>query len=582
MKQGQRSRFTIYNASAGSGKTYTLVKKYLAALFAAPRDDHYTHMLAITFTNRAVAEMKQRIVSTLYEFSRPEILKGPSPLFTELLEETATSAQKLHEKAQRVLTGLLHNYSAFNVETIDSFNHRIIRTFARDLKLPQNFEVSLEQYELLTKAVGQLVARAGTQPEITKVLVNFALSKTDEDKSWDIARDITAASKIIFDETETEHLAKLSGKSLQDFTDFKSQLYKKAAALKKEIVRSANEVLGALTKKAVPLGVFSRGALPKHFQKLSASIFDVYTNTLQQHLETGGNKLYVKTTPPAVAQCIDALTPFLLERYIAIKRNVFKHKLLDNVLKNLTPLSVINLVQREIEIIKEDENILPISEFNTLINNELKQQPVPFIYERLGEKYHHFFIDEFQDTSAMQWQNLLPLIDNALAQQHAPNVLGSLLLVGDAKQSIYRWRGGLPEQFMGLYGGARPFPAVAQTVEDLSTNWRSYDQIVNFNNGFFSFLSSQFQNAVHSQLYQMGSAQKPNAKKGGHVQLQFITSGNKEAAHQMYAETVLETIHTLKQKGFALAEMCVITRTRKDGTVLANALLGAGVNITSS
>ncbi|MGB1451374.1 MAG: UvrD-helicase domain-containing protein, partial [Marinirhabdus sp.] len=202
MKQGQRSRFTIYNASAGSGKTYTLVKKYLAALFAAPRDDHYTHMLAITFTNRAVAEMKQRIVSTLYEFSRPEILKGPSPLFTELLEETATSAQKLHEKAQRVLTGLLHNYSAFNVETIDSFNHRIIRTFARDLKLPQNFEVSLEQYELLTKAVGQLVARAGTQPEITKVLVNFALSKTDEDKSWDIARDITAASKIIFDETE--------------------------------------------------------------------------------------------------------------------------------------------------------------------------------------------------------------------------------------------------------------------------------------------------------------------------------------------------------------------------------------------
>src|SRR5690606_37929733 len=186
---------------------------------------------------------------------------------------------------------------------------------------------------------------------------------------------------------------------------------------------------------------------------------------------------------PFIKETIDSLVPNLLSNYIEIKEKVNKLNLYDSILKKITPLSVINLVNHEIETIKEEKNIFPISEFNSLINKEIKNQPAPFIYERLGEKYRHFFIDEFQDTSKLQWENLIPLIDNSLSQELGQKS-GSLLLVVDAKQSIYRWRGGLPEQFMNLYAEKNPFSR-GKEVFSLDTNYRSCSEIVDFNNQFF-------------------------------------------------------------------------------------------------
>src|SRR5690606_2991322 len=386
--------------------------------------------------------MKQRIVETLVNFSEEKSVVEPLPMMLKISEETGKSLVEIQAQSKKILKNLLHNYAAFSVETIDRFNHRLIRTFARDLKLATNFEITLETNELLAEAVDLLLSKAGENKEITKVLLDFALEKTDDDKSWDISRDIANAAKLLYDENESGHVSILKQKSLEDFLEFKKQLILKKKKLSEAIETIASETVQLIDESGLQFDDFSGSYLPKHFQNLSIGRYDLNFGAKWQ--ETMGEKpLYPGRVSAAIGGIIDELTPNFIANFQQTKAFVFQLLLVENMLKNITPLSVINLVNHEIETIKEEKNVLPISEFNSLINKEIKNQPAPFIYERLGEKYRHFFIDEFQDTSKLQWENLIPLIDNALSQQLEPTS-GSLLLVGDAKQSIYRWRGGLP------------------------------------------------------------------------------------------------------------------------------------------
>ena len=174
--------FTIYNASAGSGKTFTLVKAYLKILFSTSNLYLFKNILAITFTNKAVTEMKDRIIDTLKQFSDAAILESPNSMFETICEELEMDPKTLHEKAKKLLNTIIHNYAAFDISTIDGFTHKLIRTFAHDLKLPLNFEVELDQDALLNEAVDSLIAKAGTNDALTKVLIDFAIEKADDDK----------------------------------------------------------------------------------------------------------------------------------------------------------------------------------------------------------------------------------------------------------------------------------------------------------------------------------------------------------------------------------------------------------------
>lgn len=575
----KKSSFSIYDAAAGSGKTFTLVKEYLKQILAAKSDDYYKHLLAITFTNKAVAEMKQRIVETLINFSKQKSVTEPVPMMLKIAEENGMDLENIQTRSRKILKNLLHNYAAFSVETIDRFNHRLIRTFARDLKLATNFEVTLDTPELLVEAVDLLLSKAGENKEITKALLDFALEKTDDDKSWDISRDIAKAAKLLYDENDTDHVSILKQKSLEDFLEFKRQLIFEKKKLSETIESIATQTLQLINESGLQFDDFSGSYLPKHFQNLSTGRYDL--NFTAKWQETMGEKpLYPGRVSTEIGAIIDELTPNFIVNFQYTKELVFKMLLVENMLKNITPLSVINLVNQEIESIKEEKNILPISEFNSLINKEIKNQPAPFIYERLGEKYRHFFIDEFQDTSKLQWENLIPLIDNALSQQLEPNS-GSLLLVGDAKQSIYRWRGGLPEQFMDLYGNVNPFQREKE-VHPLGTNFRSCDEIVNFNNDFFTFACSYFANVGHAKLYQDGNKQKCNDKQGGYIKFEFIEKQNKTEKEEAYETLVLETIRNVKNKGFAESDICILTRRKADGIALGSFLMEQGVPVISS
>jgi len=573
--------FTIYDAAAGSGKTFTLVKEYLKIILQEKNSGYYKYILAITFTNKAVAEMKQRIISNLTSFSQTNSVNNPSDMALQIVEETGLSKAEIQAKSKKILKHILHHYSSFSVETIDSFNHRIIRTFARDLHLSGNFEVSLDIPKLTSEAVDQLLSKAGNDSKITQVLLDFALEKIDDDKSWDISKDIVKTSSLLFNENDREHIDVLKEKSLDDFIDFRKQLKEKRKAFKNEILKSAEDVLQKITSEGILPEHFLRKTLPNHFLKIKEGNYDVYKNKLQEYLEAGGKALYKVKTDVQISSKIDEITPFLLHQYTKIKSKVFQLQLFETLLKNINPLSVINLVNQEINTIKEEQNILPITEFNQLINKEIKNQPTPFIYERLGERYRHYFIDEFQDTSLLQWQNMIPLINNAISQQYQDGSQGSLLLVGDAKQSIYRWRGGLPEQFIELCNAKNPF-YIKKELLHLPTNYRSCKEIIDFNNEFFTFTAHYFGNIDHKNLYVSGNQQNSNKKNGGYVRFEFIETKNKQESHEVYAEKVLETIKELLISGYREKDICILTRKRKDGITLGTFLLENEITIISS
>lgn len=575
--------FTIYNASAGSGKTFSLVKEYLKRVLTAPTNSGYKNLLALTFTNKAVAEMKQRIIESLVLFSSTEATENPPPMLEIIAQEMDTSVAQLHDKAKGVLNHLLHHYASFSVETIDRFNHMLIRTFARDLKLSASFEVSLDTDQLLAEAVDLLISKAGEDKQITKVLLDFVLEKTDDDRSWDISNDIAKTAKLLFTETEAPHLTKLKEKSLDDFLQFSKIIRKNLKETETSVVALAQEVIDLIHDNGLEQKDFSGGYIYKHFDKLKSGDFNVgFTSKWQEQITE--KPLYTQATAkkaPATAATIDGLAATLDKKFKQTKKLLFQQKLLSSALKNLIPLSVINLVQQELEKIKEEKNILPISEFNKIINEEIKNEPAPFIYERLGERYRHFFIDEFQDTSLLQWENLVPLIDNSLSQMDENQEHGSLLLVGDAKQSIYRWRGGLPEQFIDLYNHKNPFAISGAEVQNLPKNFRSAKDIIAFNNDFFTCVAHYFGNPTHTDLYKIGNEQETNSTAEGYVELSFLDTKEADDKDECYANKVHDIILQARMNNFSFDDICILTRRKKEGVALSQYLMEHEIPVVS-
>ena len=389
--------------------------------------------------------MKERIIGALKDFSNPDIINNNNSMFKELSSELSLQPETLHLKSKELLNSILKNYAAFDVSTIDKFTQRIIRTFAFDLKLPLNFDVELDTESLLNKAVDNLISRAGSNEQLTKLLIDFAIEKTDDDKSWDVAFDFNKIAKLLVKETDITYINTLKEKSLNDFKELKENLTKQRKSTETQIIETAHKTLMLISESGLEYSDFSRKTLPNHFSKASQlDLNRLYDNKLQENI-TERKNIYNKTLDASLAEIIDTILPEIEINYLALKHFVYHHKFLSNFYKNLTPLSVLNAINQELDLLKVEQNKLLISEFNAILSEEVKTQPASFIYERIGEKFQHYFIDEFQDTSQMQWENLIPLLGNSLSSEN-----GSALIVGDAKQAIYRWRGGKAEQFIEL------------------------------------------------------------------------------------------------------------------------------------
>lgn len=572
--------FTIYNASAGSGKTFTIVKNYLKILFETNHPLAFKSVLALTFTNKAVGEMKDRIIEMLKAFSSPNIIENPNSMFIILSKELSIEPEALHKKAKSILDLIVHNYASFDISTIDKFNHKLIRTFAYDLNLPINFEVELDSIEILNKAVDKLIDKAGTEKELTKILVDFAIEKADEDKSWDISYDFNAIAKLWIDENQIPFLNTIKNKSLIDFKNLKSHIVNQIKSIETDITLTAQNTLELIVNHGLQFQDFSSGYLPAYFEKLVNGNLNVVYGLKWQTDLLEGAALYPKRVSSDVANLIDSIQPELVVNFNVSKEQIIQYKFLKNVYKNLTPLSVLNEIYKSLQELKEEENILLISEFNSIISEEINKQPVPFIYERIGEKFKHYFIDEFQDTSVLQWDNLVPLIENTLSSETLKGERGSTMLVGDPKQAIYRWRGGKPEQFIDLCNTKNPF-FIDKTVENLPVNYRSSKEIVLFNNAFFKHISKySLSNTEHQSIFE-NCYQDGFLEQDGFVEISFLEKSDHDK-DLLYCEKVLNTINKVKENGYSLSDICIITRKTKEGIVIAQYLSEQNISIVSS
>ncbi|CAM3722584.1 UvrD-helicase domain-containing protein [Flavobacterium gelidilacus] len=580
-----KASFSIYNASAGSGKTYTLSKEYIKILLKSPSNEAYRKILAITFTNKAVEEMKSRIIFYLLEFSKEETSEKAADLLKDVAKETGLSIATIKDKSKVIIKSIIHNYTAFDISTIDRFTLKIIKSFSHELNIPLDFDISLETDLLMQEAIETVISKAGEDEELTKLLLDFSRNKTDDDKNWDITFDLLAASSLLTNEDSKHELKDYENKTIADFVETKKVIVEQIEKYKKLASALAQESLTLIKDNGIAIESFSRKTFPNHLIKimegnLPPSDINKFSEVEQVQInKTAKDKGLIESILPEILQKLQ----LAYKEY----QNIF---LLEAFNKNIYPLSLLNSINKEFRKIQTDQNILSISEFNEIINKEIQNQPAPFIYEKMGDRYRHFFIDEFQDTSVLQWKNLIPLVDNALSSEEN-GVAGTLMLVGDPKQAIYRWRGGKAEQFISLSKDENPFSNKDKETIVLDTNYRSYSQVIDFNNDFFKFISSKLENPDYVDLYLNNSHQNKTNKNGGYANISFIdTSDNAEVnaeeedddKNTKYLKQTLVTIEKVLKNGFQYKDMVLLTRTKSNGVLLANYLTENEIPILSS
>ncbi|MDD3877276.1 MAG: UvrD-helicase domain-containing protein [Bacteroidales bacterium] len=580
--------FTVYKSSAGSGKTFMLVKEYLKIILHRPQD--FKHILAITFTNKAAAEMKSRIINALHDLSAVHSeVNGAETLLRLLVKETNLSEQIIKERASIALKLILHNYSDFAVSTIDSFYHGIVRSFAKDLHIPVNFEIELDSMVLLNQAVDILISRVGSDEVLTEILVRFIESKAEDSKGLDIEKNILNTGSYIFKEESIEPLEKLRNLSLKDLNSITQKVFSQISIHENAIAHIASQAIQMIDVNNISHDAFynKSNGLYNYFMKIKkGNLNGIYNKTIDKGVQT--DKWTNSETSIQDKTAIDSIKGNLLQYYTDIQNyanNNLKHfELLKLMAKNAYPLSVINELARIIEEIKTENNLLHISEFNKKIADIIMNEPVPFIYERIGAKFKHYMVDEFQDTSILQWTNLLPLIENALSES------GFTMIVGDGKQAIYRWRDGEVEQFMSLpnvYAKVKkPFHYdKEQTLtqyynpQKLIENFRSRIEIVNFNNSFFTFAKSFIDDKF--RIIYDDVEQKPQLnKEGGLVSINFLEQ--EELHEQMLAETKNLISEMTLNEGINPGNIAVLCRTNEKANAIARHLMENGINVVSN
>ena len=576
------SPFLIINAAAGSGKTYSLVYAYLKKLLSSSNSSSYRKMLALTFTNKAVHEMKYRILKSLYLLAYKIDLEEISGYRSSLIVDLSLDKKAIEEKASNVLKKILHEYAAFEVITLDSFTQKLIRTFAKDLKIPASFEVMLEADQLLEEMIESILDKAGIEKKLTKLLVDFSLSKIAELKSWNIGMDLFDISKLLLNENDRTPILSFKNKNSADFKAQKTKFDKQYQNDFEQFKKIGIEALKLISDNGLIQDDFSRKAIFNHFEKISNGQLDrLYENKLDQNFQQSAN-IYNKSLAAEKKMKIDEILPELFDHYKKAKLMVGRLFILKNILNQWTPLSLIGEMERGLEALQLPYNRLLLSRFNEIINKEISTLSTPYIYERVGEKYRHYFIDEFQDTSRLQWKNLIPLISNAIESLDDSQTPGSLLLVGDPKQAVYRWRGGDNQQFLNLLNRESPFQ-IKPEVTVLPKNYRSKKAIVDFNNKFFAFVGSQIDSLEQRKMFGRDAQQGFNEKEGGRVAISFIEKKRrKEIAIPFYKTQTIAFLNEAKAVNFSWSDMAVLVRKRDQAATIASALQENDIPFVSS
>jgi len=568
----------IFKSSAGSGKTFTLVKEYLKLVLAHPED--YRSILAITFTNKAAEEMKSRIVEALVELS-----SGNKSFLLTMLEEDLPGIN-IRLRAGKSLKNILHDYSSFSVSTIDSFFQRILRALAREIHLPLKMEVEVSADDAILAVTDSILREVGSDKDLTEWLTDLALQKMSEDKGWNIENDIALVAGELF--KEDHHNKKILSRDdikriYKDLSNIRRTFTSKLKKIGEEglnIISGAGFSLEDFSyKEAGVAGYFSKIANPKN-----AASFLV-TSRIEKGLQdpsswTSKKSEFKKSIDDLV---ISSLHP-LLQKAATIVENEYKEYITANeVLKKIYLFGLVNDLQDKFREYRKENNVILLSDTTKLLGDMIEGNDTPFIYEKTGNRFKHLLIDEFQDTGLLQWKNLLPLVMNALGSGFMT------LIVGDAKQSIYRWRGGNMNLLIrDIFTDLNNFKSIFER-NVLDMNYRSKYEIVHFNNQFFlnatEIANVQLNMNDHPVLalaYGSDLEQKvaPKNNESGYVQINYLESAESEEDNEeelkwkdVALKNLLTEIRQQLLKGFSYRDIAILVRKNTEGSEIATFLL---------
>ena len=564
---------TVYKASAGSGKTFTLASEYITLVVKNPQD--YKKILAVTFTNKATQEMKTRILSQLYGIAHK--LPDSQAYYEQVSQKTGFPEQTIRENAAEALSLLTHHYNEFRVQTIDAFFQSVLRNLARELNLTANLRIDLNDEQVEAQAVDELINSLEEGEEVLSWIRDYIDKNIEDDKGWNVIGQIKDFGKNIFKDFYKDHKAELDKrfKDTSFFNDFITDLRRRRAQALKNLNDQAKQMLQKIREANVDnQNLFnnkSRGIYPYIVKLAKGTPSDndapKYVNTCIENASkwpSGSCSADEKATIIELASASLCNDLKLLEKY---RTEGWKEYQSSNLtLKHLSQLRLLHAISEAVDEINKDTNRFMLSNTQSLLSTLMKDSDTPFVFEKMGAYLKHIMIDEFQDTSTIQWNNFRKLLDNCMAQIESHN-----LIVGDVKQSIYRWRQG---DWKLLNNIEHEFSNEQIKIEPLDTNYRSEENIIRFNNAFFTQAVVQTVKELESDEIKGASQlieaykeieQKPRKDNGkGCVRIKLFHYDKTVSAE--YKESVLneliDNVRQLLERGYKQKDIAILARSK--------------------
>lgn len=563
----------VYKASAGSGKTYTLALEYIKELLLKSYRHPHRQLLAVTFTKDATGEMKDRILAELYGLADacPDsegFLHSVKEALRE--EKTILSDEEIQKRASRLLQEIVHDYSRLNITTIDSFFQKVLRSLARELGKGSKFNVEMNTSKVLSEAVSAMIENANEKPQLLDWLTSYMEDKLEKGENWRIENSVLSFSQCIFNEYFQEHEHTLK-KQLDSNPGIFQQIWEQHAKEQKRakdfFKRAYAEINHLLESTGLTPADFSRkGTVLTYIKKLSEGDIagaNPHSATVQDCLNEASKWASAKNKRAVEIENLAHLNLMpLLNECIETQRQYNTSQMITD---NLYQLGLIWDITNEIGKQNEENNRFMLADTALFLNRMVNESDASFVYEKIGGEIRHVMIDEFQDTSRIQWKNLHSLLSNILAENNFS------LIVGDVKQSIYRWRNG---DWSILNGIERELGVAAHS---LRFNYRSERVVIDFNNQLFvhtaSLLDDKYRGVFNEQftspfpsVYNPKEVEQESHKKQteGYVSIDFVPDKTEDGKYsELVLDRVLEQLVLLHQTDIPAEKICILTRTNR-------------------
>ena len=559
-------QLTVYKASAGSGKTFRLATEYIKLLILNPQA--YRNILAVTFTNKATEEMKERILSQLYGIWKQ--LPESHGYMDKVTGELGVSEETASQRAGEALTNLIHNYNYFRVETIDSFFQSVLRNLARELDLAANLTVGLNDVQVEEQAVDELIDELSTTSTLLLWIIDYIKENIEDDKSWNVIGQIKDFGRTIFRDfykRESEHL-KEKFQDADFFPGYTKNLQRLKKEAKERMTQWAETFFDTLEENGLSPDSLSnkQRGISSYFNKLRGNDWsekNCVNATLAKHLDSAENWASKSSSDREVVVALadEVLLPLLRDAENDRQRQWKRYVSADVTLRHLNQLRLLGNIEERVSELNREANRFLLSDTQEFLHSLMDGSDSPFIFEKMGTQLEHIMIDEFQDTSTVQWENFRVLLNETMSR-------GTNLIVGDVKQSIYRWRSG---DWRLLNGIENLFSKDQIHIEDLDTNYRSSRNVVDFNNRFFRTsqqIEYQHEYEINPEeaeqlthAYEKVEQQVPEKKPAeGLVRLKLLP---REEYDEQMMQHVLETVDELRSQGIPDHKICILVRANR-------------------